>query len=88
MVDSTCKPWKATSNGAWAGDNPVHFSLPLLTVQLCLILFFSRLFAFLMKPLRQPRVIAEIAVRSVYFTCDFLKFIFVYSFPATHSLVS
>eukprot|EP00850_Spirogloea_muscicola_P018725 SM000175S03272 [mRNA] locus=s175:68084:73087:+ [translate_table: standard] len=61
MANETCPaPWKATSNGALSGDNPVHFALPLLTVQICLILFVSRVLALLLKPLRQPRVVAEI----------------------------
>eukprot|EP00271_Cylindrocystis_brebissonii_P017094 TRINITY_DN4301_c0_g1_i1.p1 TRINITY_DN4301_c0_g1~~TRINITY_DN4301_c0_g1_i1.p1 ORF type:complete len:886 (-),score=168.42 TRINITY_DN4301_c0_g1_i1:929-3586(-) len=50
----------ATSDGAWSGENPLDYALPLLVVQLCLIVGISRLFAFLLKPMRQPRVIAEI----------------------------
>ena len=53
---------KATSDGAWANERPIDYSLPLLIIQLCLILLFSRAFAFVLKPLRQPRVIAEIIV--------------------------
>lgn len=55
-------PMKATSNGVFQGDNPLHFSLPLLIVQICLVLTLTRLLAFLLRPLRQPRVIAEIVV--------------------------
>eukprot|EP00897_Mesotaenium_endlicherianum_P010605 jgi/Mesen1/9573/ME000065S08997 len=57
---AACKPWKTTSNGAWSGDVPVHFSLPLLIVQLCLVLVISRVAALILRPLRQPRVIGEI----------------------------
>uniref|UniRef100_A0A803PWS1 Cation/H+ exchanger domain-containing protein n=2 Tax=Cannabis sativa TaxID=3483 RepID=A0A803PWS1_CANSA len=53
-------PMKATSNGAFQGDDPLHFALPLAILQICLVLVVTRLLAFLMKPLRQPRVIAEI----------------------------
>lgn len=53
-------PWAAVSNGAWSGNNPIHYALPLLTIQLCLVLVFSRALAYIFKPLRQPRVIAEI----------------------------
>ncbi|CBI34425.3 unnamed protein product, partial [Vitis vinifera] len=57
----TCPPpTKATSNGVFQGDNPIHFALPLLIVQICLVLVVTRCLAFLLKPLRQPRVIAEI----------------------------
>ncbi|KAE8716434.1 Cation/H(+) antiporter 20 [Hibiscus syriacus] len=51
---------KTSSNGAWQGDNPLNFAFPLLIVQTTLILVLSRFLAFLLKPLRQPKVIAEI----------------------------
>ncbi|KAF3336181.1 cation/H(+) antiporter 19-like protein [Carex littledalei] len=51
---------KATSNGAWQGDDPLHFALPLLILQICIIIILTRFLAFLLRPLRQPRVIAEI----------------------------
>ncbi|KAK4480946.1 hypothetical protein RD792_011806 [Penstemon davidsonii] len=51
---------KTSSNGAWQGDNPLNYALPLLIVQTTLILVLSRFLAFLFKPLRQPKVIAEI----------------------------
>ncbi|KAF9588930.1 hypothetical protein IFM89_017609 [Coptis chinensis] len=53
-------PMKATSNGVFQGDNPLNFSLPLLILQICIVLFVSRTLALLLKPMRQPRVIAEI----------------------------
>ncbi|KAG6771308.1 hypothetical protein POTOM_022656 [Populus tomentosa] len=52
---------RTSSNGAWQGDNPLDHALPLLIVQTTLILVVSRLLALLLKPLRQPKVIAEIA---------------------------
>ncbi|KAF7075910.1 hypothetical protein CFC21_080642 [Triticum aestivum] len=54
------RPLKATSEGVWQGDNPLHFSLPLLILQICLVLAVTRGLAFALRPLRQPRVIAEI----------------------------
>ncbi|KAM1159445.1 cation/H(+) antiporter 20-like isoform X1 [Malus sylvestris] len=51
---------RTSSDGAWQGDNPLHHAFPLLIVQTLLILFVSRFLAFLLKPLRQPKVIAEI----------------------------
>ena len=54
------KPMKATSNGAFQHENPLDFALPLLILQICLVVAFTRTLAFLLKPLRQPRVIAEI----------------------------
>ncbi|XP_020113734.1 cation/H(+) antiporter 19-like isoform X1 [Ananas comosus] len=53
-------PMKATSNGAWQGDDPLHFALPLIILQICLVVVLTRVLAFLLRPLRQPRVVAEI----------------------------
>lgn len=55
-----CKTMPATSNGVWQGDVPVHFALPLVVIQILLVLTITRTLAFFFKPLRQPRVIAEI----------------------------
>ncbi|XP_062095666.1 cation/H(+) antiporter 20-like [Humulus lupulus] len=51
---------KTASNGVWQGDNPLNYAFPLLILQTTLILILSRFLAFLLKPLRQPKVIAEI----------------------------
>lgn len=51
---------KATSNGVFQGDNPLDFALPLAILQICLVVLVTRFLAFLLRPLRQPRVIAEI----------------------------
>ena len=62
---TTCKPpMKATSNGSWQGDNPLDYALPLAIVQICLVITVTRFLAFVLRPLRQPRVIAEIIVRA------------------------
>ncbi|WOL10513.1 hypothetical protein Cni_G19270 [Canna indica] len=53
-------PMKVTSNGSWQGDNPLDYALPLAIVQICLVIVVTRTIAFLLRPLRQPRVIAEI----------------------------
>ncbi|KAJ6826785.1 uncharacterized protein M6B38_370740 [Iris pallida] len=58
---NTCpQPAKATSNGAFQGDNPLEFAVPLAILQICLVFVVTRSLAFLLKPLKQPRVIAEI----------------------------
>ncbi|XP_057861671.1 cation/H(+) antiporter 19 isoform X2 [Cryptomeria japonica] len=60
-ANATCfKLMKTTSNGGWQGDNPINFALPLLILQICLVLTVTRTLAFLFRPLRQPRVVAEI----------------------------
>jgi hypothetical protein len=46
----------------WQGDNPLRFSLPLVILQICLVVAVTRGLAFALRPLRQPRVIAEIIV--------------------------
>ncbi|PWA96103.1 cation/H(+) antiporter 20 [Artemisia annua] len=51
---------KTSSDGVWQGDNPLHYAFPLLIVQTTLVIFISRLLSFFLKPLRQPKVIAEI----------------------------
>ncbi|KAL6501747.1 Cation/H(+) antiporter 18 [Orobanche gracilis] len=53
-------PMKATSNGVFQGDDPLHHALPLLIIQICLVVVLTRGIAYLLRPLRQPRVIAEI----------------------------
>ncbi|KAH0646510.1 hypothetical protein KY284_034394 [Solanum tuberosum] len=53
-------PMKATSNGVFQGDSPLDYALPLAIVQICLVLVLTRVLAFILSPLRQPRVIAEI----------------------------
>lgn len=73
----TTPPMKATSNGSFQGENPLDFALPLLILQIILVVVFTRFLAFLLKPLRQPRVIAEVIVSSS------LCFVFCFSF---HSL--
>jgi hypothetical protein len=62
---ATCiMPMAVTSNGVWQGDNPIHFSLPLLIVQITLVIVVTRVVGLLVKPFYQPRVIAEIIVSS------------------------
>ncbi|XP_077244832.1 cation/H(+) antiporter 20-like [Tasmannia lanceolata] len=51
---------KASSNGVWQGDNPLNHSFPLLIIQTTLVLLLSRSLSFLLKPLHQPKVVAEI----------------------------
>ncbi|XP_065621160.1 cation/H(+) antiporter 18-like [Quercus suber] len=53
-------PMKPTSNGIFQGDDPLQFTLPLVILQICLVLVVTRGLAFILKPLRQPRVVAEI----------------------------
>ncbi|XP_059295056.1 cation/H(+) antiporter 18-like [Lycium ferocissimum] len=55
-----CESMHATSSGVLQGDNPLHYALPLAIVQICLVLILTRVLAFLLRPLRQPRVVAEI----------------------------
>lgn len=62
-------PMKATSNGVFQGDNPLHFALPLAILQICIVVALTRGLAYLLKPLRQPRVIAEIIVSLFLFLC-------------------
>ncbi|XP_044487426.1 cation/H(+) antiporter 18-like [Mangifera indica] len=56
----TCEPMKATSNGVFQGDGIINHALPLAIIQICLVVLLTRLLAVILRPLRQPRVIAEI----------------------------
>ncbi|MCD7460253.1 hypothetical protein HAX54_043155 [Datura stramonium] len=51
---------KTSSDGIWQGENTLHYAFPMLIIQTTLVVFLSRLLAFLLKPLRQPKVVAEI----------------------------
>lgn len=53
-------PMKATSNGVFQGDNPIDFALPLAILQIVIVIVLTRVLAYLLRPLRQPRVIAEV----------------------------
>jgi hypothetical protein len=64
-------PMKATSNGVFQGDNPIDFALPLAILQIVIVIVLTRVLAYLLRPLRQPRVIAEVIV-SFFFFCQFL----------------
>ena len=58
MAPSSSTSESVTSSGVVTGDNPIHHSLLLLIVQIAVIISLSRLVAFLLRPLRQPRVVA------------------------------
>ena len=55
-------PMAATSQGAFQGESPLDYALPLAILQICLVVVVTRGLAYLLRPLRQPRVIAEIIV--------------------------
>lgn len=67
-------PMKAASTGVFQGDDPLDYALPLAILQICIVLILSRFLAYLLKPLRQPRVIAEIVVSS-YIFLNFYEFV-------------
>jgi hypothetical protein len=67
-ADAMCPgPMKATSQGAFQGENPLDYALPLAILQICLVVVVTRGLAYLLRPLRQPRVIAEIIVSTLPF---------------------
>ncbi|XP_062179335.1 cation/H(+) antiporter 20-like [Phragmites australis] len=51
---------KMASDGLWQGENPLDFALPLLAVQIAAILVATQGLALALRPLRQPKVVAEI----------------------------
>lgn len=62
-------PTMITTNGVWQGENPLDFALPLFILQLTLVVVFTRIIVFILKPFRQPRVIAEILVSFISLNC-------------------
>lgn len=65
---------RTSSNGVWQGDNPLDYAFPLLILQSTLILAVSRFLTLLFKPLRQPRVIAEMLVPTTSFSLSLSLF--------------
>jgi hypothetical protein len=53
---------KMASDGVWQGENPLDFALPLLAVQIAVVLAVTHVLALALRPLRQPKVVAEILV--------------------------
>lgn len=55
------------TNGIWQAQNPLTEVLPLFVWQLTVILLITRLLFLVLKPLHQPRLVAEILVRKMYY---------------------
>ncbi|PIA61618.1 hypothetical protein AQUCO_00300855v1 [Aquilegia coerulea] len=53
-------PNMVTTNGVWQGGNPIDYALPVFILQITCIVVITRVLVFVLKPLRQPRVISEI----------------------------
>ncbi|KAK9135154.1 hypothetical protein Syun_014484 [Stephania yunnanensis] len=53
-------PEMLASTGVWQGNNPFNYSVPTVILQLALAFSVNRILIFALKPLRQPRVIADI----------------------------
>jgi hypothetical protein len=58
MSGSMAPAGDVTSSGLLAGDDPLHYALLLLIVQVAIIIVLSRFITLLFSPLRQPRVVA------------------------------
>ncbi|XP_016709096.2 cation/H(+) antiporter 15 [Gossypium hirsutum] len=53
-------PKMVTAKGIWKGDNPLDYSIPLFILQMTIVVATTRIMVFVLKPLRQPRVVSEI----------------------------
>ncbi|KAJ9690952.1 hypothetical protein PVL29_013219 [Vitis rotundifolia] len=53
------------ANSVWKAENPLVKSLPVFVRQVALTLLITRLLVFILKPLKQPRIMAEILVGMV-----------------------
>ncbi|KAG6467847.1 hypothetical protein ZIOFF_072411 [Zingiber officinale] len=49
-----------TSTGIWLGDNPLHFSLPILLYQIILIFLLSNLTHLLLRRFGQPLIVSQV----------------------------
>ncbi|KAG2277563.1 hypothetical protein Bca52824_060118 [Brassica carinata] len=70
----TVEMMKATSNGVFQGESPLDFAFPLVILQICLVVAVTRSLAFLLRPMRQPRVVAEI-IRADHGYIQFFGFV-------------
>ncbi len=57
------------SKGVWRAENALVTTLPQFVLQLFLIILITRIVSLLLKPLRQPRIMAEILVSTC--SCNF-----------------
>lgn len=54
------------SKGLWRAENALVTSLPQFIFQLFLIILIIRIVTLILKPLRQPRIVAEILVSTTW----------------------
>lgn len=61
-----CQPYtfENHSPGIFYGENPLKFSFTLLLFEVSLVVVITRLVRYLLKPLKQPRIVSEIIVSS------------------------
>ena len=48
--------------GIFYGDNPLSYSFPLVLLEISFVVIATRIVRFVLKPLRQPRIVSEILV--------------------------
>ena len=62
-----CEPTdRVISKGVFLGENPIHYSFPLLMLQLGLLVFCSGTIHFLLKPFGQPKYVADLLVITTF----------------------
>lgn len=63
------------SAGFWYGDDPMSYTIPVLSAEISVIFIISGLTHLLMRPLRLPKIIVQIIVKSVSLQIfDFVAF--------------
>lgn len=63
------------SAGFWYGDDPMSYTIPVLSAEISVIFIISGLTHLLMRPLRLPKIIVQIIVKSVSLqNFDFVAF--------------
>ncbi|XP_027111945.1 cation/H(+) antiporter 24-like [Coffea arabica] len=48
------------SFGVFYGENPLQYSVPIMLLEVSMLMVITRILRFILKPLRQPRVVSEI----------------------------
>jgi hypothetical protein len=62
--------------GVFYGENPLNYAFTLLLLEITLLIVLTRIIRFLLKPLKQPRIVSEILVSSFFFFFFFFFFQF------------
>ena len=65
-IEFICRATQGTHPlGIFYGESPLEYSFTLVLLEVTLIVLITRILAFLLKPLKQPRIVSDILVTSL-----------------------